>query len=86
MSNAFEKLNNAQEQKTKTKTKSSFDSGTANKGGRPAKSANDKRNSKVTVYFSSSEQDALFKYCDSIGMQPAVFLRNQALNKIKDDN
>ncbi len=79
MSDAFDALNEAQNKKT---VNSSFDTGTAKKGGRPPKSASEKRNSKVTTYFSTSELDALTKYCESIGVQPAVFLRTQALNAI----
>jgi hypothetical protein len=52
-------------------------------GGRPKKLPSEKRTHKITTYFSSTELDALSKYCDSIGVQPAVFLRTQAMSKIK---
>jgi hypothetical protein len=85
MTDAFDSLNAAQTRtKKKTKITSSFQTGSANKGGRPPKAAAEKRNSKVTVYFSTTELDGLNKYCESIGVQVAAFLRTQAMNKIKN--
>jgi hypothetical protein len=81
MTDAFDSLNAAQK---KTKVASSFQAGSANKGGRPSKPVADKRNNKVTVYFSTTELDGLNKYCESIGVQVAAFLRTQAMNKVKD--
>ena len=53
-------------------------------GGRPKKKASEKRTHKITTYFSTDELSAIQTYCESIGVQPAVFLRTQAMNKIKD--
>ena len=80
MSDAFDVLNAARNQKT---VNSSFNTGTAKKGGRPPKSANEKRNNKITVYFSNYELSAINNYCESIGVQPAVFLRTQVMHKVK---
>jgi hypothetical protein len=55
-------------------------------GGRPKKSAREKRTHKITTYLSTNELDSIVKYCESIGVQPAVFLRTQAMNKIKSEN
>ncbi|NDV93094.1 hypothetical protein GTH32_18150 [Alteromonas sp. 345S023] len=81
MSNAFDKLNKAQSTR-QNKVKSSFEAGNASKGGRPAKSASEKRDNRLTVYLSTSELKQLTDYCDELGVQPAVFLRTQAMNKI----
>jgi hypothetical protein len=59
-------------------------SGSHSVGGRPKKSASEKRTHKITTYLSTNELDAVTKYCESIGVQPAVFLRTQAMNKIKE--
>ena len=83
MTDAFDSLNTAQK-KTKTKVACSFKAGSAKKGGRPAKAASEKRNSKVTVYFTTSELDAINKYCENTGVLVGAFLRTQSMNKIKE--
>tara|TARA_R110002012_G_scaffold167997_2_gene331386 strand:- start:2099 stop:2353 length:255 start_codon:yes stop_codon:yes gene_type:complete len=84
MSDAFDTLNDAQDKNNDAKVESSFSTGTAKKGGRPPKSAFEKRNSKITVYLSTEELDLIQKHCESIGVQPAVFLRTQAINNVKN--
>lgn len=54
-------------------------------GGRPKKKANEKRTHKITVYFSTDELDTIQSYCESMGVQPAVFLRTQAINSAKNN-
>ena len=84
MGNAFDKANEAQKNKSSGKD-NTFKSGSSNKGGRPQKAAADKRESKITVYFSTAEIERLTQYCESVGVQPAVFLRTLALDKAKSD-
>ena len=86
---ALYKLNKANKD-SKTETPAKVDdprkSGSHSMGGRPKKSASEKRTHKITTYFSTTELDAINKYCESIGVQVAAFLRTQAMNKIKNEN
>jgi hypothetical protein len=57
--------------------------GSASKGGRPKKSSRDKRVHKIAVSLSSAELKKIIDYCESIGAQPAAFLRSKALDFIE---
>lgn len=57
--------------------------GSKSKGGRPTKVAADKRTHKITAYLSTNELAELTRYCESVGVQPAVFVRTQALKAAK---